>query len=153
MTKEISERILYLCGTIPQKLAGFPEEEMAAFPAPGKWSKKEILGHLIDSAASNHQRFVRWQYDESPMLYYSQNDWVTLQDYRSENSADIIRLWESYNRHLAHIIACLPESALQRVYPGRDGHPISLSFLVEDYLSHLEHHLKQIFKTSSYETF
>lgn len=148
MTKEISARIIYLCDILPQKLKGFSEEEMSKKPAPGKWSKKELLGHLVDSAATNHQRMVRWQFEESPMMYYAQDDCVRVQHYQSERTQDIIRLWESYNRHLAHIIPHIPETALSKSVPGRDGAMISLSFIVEDYLTHMEYHLQQMVKYS-----
>src|SRR5262252_10395120 len=78
-------------------------------PAPGKWSKKEILGHLIDSATNNHQRFVRAQIsDELTFPGYEQDEWVRRQDYNSKPWNELVELWRLFNRHVAHIIRNLP---------------------------------------------
>ncbi|MGA8263327.1 MAG: DinB family protein, partial [Ignavibacteriaceae bacterium] len=73
--------------------------------APGKWSKKEILGHLIDSAANNHQRFVRAQFEDKPCVTYEQDSWVSFQKYADEPVENIIGLWINYNKHLAYLIS------------------------------------------------
>ena len=79
-------------------------------PAPNKWSKKEILGHLIDSAANNHQRFVRAQEAmELRLPGYAQEHWVAAQRYDQREWPEVIALWSAYNRHLAHVISHLPE--------------------------------------------
>lgn len=145
MVIQISTRLLYLCDTIPTKLKAISEAEFYHKPTPDKWSKKEVMGHLIDSAANNLQRFIRGQYEESPVIFYDQNQWVNLQDYQAEDSAAIITLWEVNNRHLARVIAKIPESSLSRMCIGKDGKPLTLAFLIQDYLTHLEHHLDQIF--------
>jgi len=85
----------------------------AADPRPdGKWSRKEILGHLIDSAANNHQRFVRMQHEEALVLPgYRQDDWVRTQNYAAREWRDLVELWMAYNRHLAHILRNADSSA------------------------------------------
>jgi hypothetical protein len=110
-----------------------------------RWSKKEVLGHLIDSASNNHQRFVRAQI-EGALTFpgYAQDGWNRAQQYQSESWANLVALWTSYNRHLAHVMAAIPgEAALNLCVIGK-GDPITLEFLVTDYLTHLEHHLQQI---------
>jgi hypothetical protein len=113
--------------------------------AAGKWSRKQILGHLIDSAANNHQRFVRAQ--EQPSLVfpgYAQNHWVSCQRYSERAWSDLVALWESYNRHLAHVVASIPEERRATWCVIGDGEPVTLGFLVTDYIRHLRHHLEQI---------
>src|SRR5215204_2300793 len=82
------------------------EEEDASFkPAPDKWSKKEILGHLIDSASNNHQKFVRTMAEKHvDFVGYKQNHWVDSQKYNRRNWHDLLFLWRTLNLHLAHII-------------------------------------------------
>lgn len=112
--------------------------------AAGGWSKKEILGHLIDSAANNHQRFVRLQIESTLTLPgYRQPEWVRLQNYQGRPWRDLVEMWSVYNRHLAHVIAHLDPSALGHTWHGPDG-DVDLAFIATDYLVHLRHHMAQI---------
>ncbi len=127
-------------------LAAIPDEEAAAKPAPDKWSAKEIIGHLIDSAANNHQRFVRAQagvFDLSPYKY-RQEYWVAIQNYATEDWTTVIELWYAYNRHLCHVIRHIPDEAGLFDLVMGPNEKVTLRFLVEDYISHLVHHLKAI---------
>jgi hypothetical protein len=120
-------------------------EESATRSASGKWSRKEVLGHLIDSASNNHQRFVRAQLDGALNFPgYAQDGWNGMQHYQSEPWTNLVRLWASYNRHLAHVIAAIPEDAGPNRCVIGSGDPITLEFLVTDYVRHLEQHLEQI---------
>src|SRR5437667_1705911 len=82
-------------------------------PAPGKWSRKEILGHLVDSATNNHQRFVRASLDGSGLTFpgYLQDDWVRMQGYASAPWEQLVDLWAAYNQHLIRVISALPNFA------------------------------------------
>ena len=92
------------------RLRGLSEPQASEPPGPGKWSPKEILGHLVDSASNNHQRFVRAQLAPPlRMAGYEQAGWVAAQRYGDREWDDIVELWASYNRHLAHVIAAIPE--------------------------------------------
>jgi len=143
MTEIIANKINALCNTVPAKLRMIPEEHLCLKQSPDKWSKKEILGHLIDSATNNHQRFVRAQF-ETPVIYYDQNHWVKLQNYQQENTEILINLWEIYNRHLVHVVNQIPHRVLLKTSLDKMGNSNTLKFLIEDYLNHLEHHLNQI---------
>src|ERR1035438_2488943 len=106
-------RLEELLRTVPQRLADIPDDAVALKPAPNRWSKKEILGHLIDSAANNHQRFVRAQLAANLELPgYEQERWVAAQSYATESWPDLVTLWLFYNRHLLHIIGAMPEASL-----------------------------------------
>jgi len=112
---------------------------------PDVWSVKEILGHLIDSASNNHQRFVRAQLaGELSFPGYEQNRWVVAQDYQTSPWRELVDLWVAYNHHLAHIIRRIPDAAAS--VPCRIGldDPVTLNSLTQDYLGHLRHHLEQI---------
>ena len=124
----------------------------------GEWSRREILGHLIDSAANNHQRFVRAQFkDDLVFPGYEQEQWVSSQRYNDEPWPDLIELWRAYNLHLVHVVAHIPEDVLTR---PREKHsldqiafnavdqsaPATLEYLIRDYLAHLKHHLDQIWR-------
>jgi hypothetical protein len=63
-------RLHYLCRIIPPLLLVIDEQTFSHKPAPGKWSKKEIPGHLVDSANNNHQRFLRAQFEDVPAIFY-----------------------------------------------------------------------------------
>ena len=109
-----------------------------------KWSRKEILGHLIDSAANNHQRFVRLQIETTLTLpSYRQPDWVRVQHYQDRRWSDLVELWIAYNRHLAHIMRHANPQAAGNFWKSPEG-DLALAFLMTDYLKHLRHHLDQI---------
>src|SRR5688572_5103707 len=123
-----------------------------------EWSRKQILGHLIDSAANNHQRFVGGQFaDHLIFAGYDQDQWVSAQRYNDEPWPDLIALWRAYNLHLLHVISAIPQPVLTQT---RDKHtldqiafktvapntPATLEYLIRDYLDHLKHHLDQIWR-------
>ena len=131
-------------GSALPRLHAIPEDIAAQKPAANKWSKKEILGHLIDSAANNHQRFMRLQLQsELSFPGYEQDNWVRLNRYQQTPWSEIIILWSAYNRHLATVIESLDDAALGHVWHSPDG-DVTLEFIATDYLRHLKHHLKQI---------
>lgn len=135
--------------TARPRLQGISEETAGNAPAPQQWSKKEILGHLIDSASNNHQRFVRLQnQDRVELPSYEQNEWVRAQNYAGRDWQDLVELWLAYNRHLAHVIRHSDPAAARHVWKA-PGAEYDLGFLMEDYLRHLQHHLAQILGTSA----
>lgn len=125
-------------------------------PALGVWSPKELVGHLIDSASTNHQRFVRarWQ-DDLVFSGYVQDLWVDAQDYQSAPWDELVALWQQYNRHLARVMAGTPASVLFREHARHNLHEVAwrsvpatatatLDYFMSDYVGHLQHHVAQI---------
>ncbi len=114
-------------------------------PAPGKWSKREILGHLIDSAVNNHQRFVRAQHRETlEFPGYDQDAWVARQNYNDVDWRDLIELWVLLNRHLVHVVLQISAEHLETECRIGNGAPMTLRELIVDYVAHMKHHLGQI---------
>ena len=128
-----------------------PFDQWAIKPAPGKWSKKEILGHLVDSARNNLQRFTEIVHGESPYQVspYNQDQLVVANHYQTEPIELIIDLWVATNLHISFIMGRQSPKhlALPLILP--DGKPSDLKWLMDDYIDHLEHHLNQIFGISS----
>ncbi len=124
---------------------GWSEADAAADRGAGKWVRKEILGHLIDSAVNNHQRFVRAQLS-SPFSWpgYEQTVWVALQRYRERPWSELVALWVSLNRHVAAVIESVPADKLATPCTIGDHQPESLEWWMRDYLRHLKHHLDQL---------
>ena len=111
----------------------------------GKWSRKQVLGHLIDSAANNHQRFIRAQLSRELVFPgYEQECWVSTQHYQEESWSLLVALWRHYNRHLLHVMSHVPADKLGCRCVIGGSEPVTLEFLMQDYLVHLKHHLRQI---------
>lgn len=132
------------------------DADAARRPAPTKWCAKEIVGHLIDSAANNHQCFVRARWQEDLVFTgYAQDDWVAAQDYRSAPWHDLLDLWLAYNLHLARVMESVPEPLRLAPHtrhnldqlawqPVPRDQPATLDYFMADYVDHLKHHLRQI---------
>jgi hypothetical protein len=124
--------------------------------SPGKWSPKEIVGHLIDSAANNHARFVRAQaQDDLVFEGYDQDAWVRAQRYAERPWTDLVHLWHAYNHHLASVMAAADAAAINRPRqrhnldvlawkPLDRNAPATLDYFMRDYVGHMKHHLRQI---------
>lgn len=133
----------FLVENVPNVLIQINEDEMAKKVALNKWSKKEILGHLIDSATNNHQRFVRGQFETVPEISYDQNNWNTFSYYQQIDSQQIITFWTIYNRQLIEIVKRIPSDNLKKMI--RVGaKTVTIENLVIEYIEHLEHHLNQL---------
>jgi hypothetical protein len=144
MQNALKELESLLAMVIPRLLA-LSETECSPRPVPDKWSKKEILGHLIDSASNNHQRFVRAQLSSEIRLpEYEQEDWVRTQSYQTESWENLVQLWKSFNLHLLHLGAEIPSDRLSSVCFIGTNEPVTLEFLFVDYVRHVKHHLQQI---------
>jgi hypothetical protein len=125
-------------------------------PAPGKWSPREIIGHLVDSASNNHQRFVRVRdRDDLVVDGYEQDAWVAAQRYQESPWVELVVLWLTYNRHLARLMAATPAAARDRARHSHNLHlrayrpvpsdrAVTLDYFMNDYVDHLEHHLGQM---------
>lgn len=118
------------------------EEAFAHKPSPSKWSGKEYLGHLIDSAQSNIRRFVMAQHQDKPFIVYEQELWVEAADYQNYPVKDLIDLWVLINKHIVIILKKMPETVYEREVQTQDLH--SVIWLAADYNKHLLHHLHQV---------
>ena len=134
------------------------DETAAAWrpPGTGRWSAKEVVGHLVDSAANNHQRFVRARWQEDLVFAgYDQEAWVAAQRYQEAPWPELVTLWRDYNRHLARVMASVPPDVAARPRRRHNLHeiawrtvpadePATLDYFMRDYVGHLQHHLRQI---------
>ncbi|MFZ4930940.1 DinB family protein [Chryseobacterium sp. Mn2064] len=129
-----------------QRFQNIPEEEWSQKESSEKWSKKEIIGHLCDSAFTNIRRFVVTQYKENENIVYDQNAWVKAQNYQNVPTNDLIDLWKLLNYQLVHVVENIPDEALQRTCDTTktETRVFTLEFLINDYVDHLQHHLKAI---------
>jgi hypothetical protein len=133
------------------KIGDIPEQEFSAKHSPNKWSKKEVLGHLIDSGQNNLRRFICGQYEDTPpKIVYDQDYWVKANDYQHANSKEVIIEWKSINSAIAKVLETMPSSHYSKECDtGRDLVSLhSLEWLAKDYVRHLKHHLNQIIPKS-----
>ncbi len=143
--KDIAHEIRSIVDQNAGRLSQMKPGEVSSKETPDSWSKKEILGHLIDSAANNHQRFVRACHNVAANFpTYSQNDWVRIQKYNESDWVVLVELWSAYNRHLSHIVERIPQDAISSSCNIGKDNPVTIEFVVKDYLRHLRHHLNDI---------
>jgi DinB family protein len=138
------------------RLLALDDQESARPLAPGKWCPRELLGHLIDSAANNHQRFVRARFqDDLVFPGYDQDAWVRVQDYAAAPWRELVELWRLYNLHLARVLAGIPDELARRAHTRHNfdriawravpaGEATTLEYFAGDYVEHLRHHLRQM---------
>jgi hypothetical protein len=142
---DVAEDLGGLLGETAPALEAIGEEGSLETRGPGTWSRKQILGHLVDSALNNVQRFVRAQHEsELSLPDYDQPAWVSASGYQDRPWSDIVALWAVVNVHLAHVIARIPPEALETPCRIGGSEPMTLEFVVRDYMRHLRHHLQQI---------
>ena len=148
--KELSDKLVRVVRSAEATLLQVSEPESSKPVLSGGWSRKQVLGHLIDSASNNHQRFVRAALQASlDIPGYDQDGCVRVQAVEEADWTLLVSLWAGYNRYLAHVIAHLPGSKLETLCRIGSDEPVTLRFLAEDYLRHLLHHLGQIGATTS----
>ncbi len=113
---------------------------------PEKWSKKELLGHLIDSGINNLQRFTEIQFEEKPykVRKYHQNELVKANNYQHSEINELINFWLAINNRILMVIKNQTEITLSYTIEIEKGHTADLKFLIIDYVNHMEHHINQI---------
>ncbi len=142
--QDVAEAVRAEVGRASKVFLRWKDEDVSVVPGIGKWSRKEILGHLIDSAANNHQRVVRGQFSSSLVFGYEQVAWVEANGYRRRAWSELVELWVAMNRHFAEAVEAVP--AVKLVTPCAAGgeEPKPLEWWIRDYLRHLKHHVEQI---------
>lgn len=145
--ESVIDRLQQLIGEVPKKIKQFSPEEMSYKPIALKWSKKEILGHLCDSALHNWQRFVYIPLHDEKFIIdpYPQDKLVHLNNYQNLPMGQIVALWKNTNRQIIAVLKNMPSRSYVHPVQLPNGEIKNLKFLIEDYLIHLEHHLNQIF--------
>lgn len=132
---------------VPERYQQTPVDVLLQRPAPNKWSKQEILGHLTDSAVNNLKRFTDAQYLPQPyqVLRYQQDDAVAVNRYQQLPLEHLLQLWSALNKQIAYVISNIPTEKLAYTIITPSGVSQTLEWLAIDYVEHMEHHLKQVF--------
>jgi hypothetical protein len=142
---EIADTLTAIVAHVHTQLQALRDDETTTPLKPGGWSRKQVLGHLIDSASNNHQRFVRLiLYDSIEFPDYEQEKWVEAQAYQQRPWSELLWLWTTYNEHIAHIMASVPEESLSHHCRTGSSDAVTLDFLMRDYVRHLKHHISSL---------
>ncbi len=148
MALELAQKLRALIGSQTPNLRAVTEETAAARPGPESWSRKEELGHLIDSAANNHLRIVGALLDgEFRGPGYDQRGWVRAHAWQDLPWLSLVDFWSRYNTLLAHVVERVPGERLNVPCVITNYAPFTLESLIEDYMRHVRHHLDRILKT------
>jgi hypothetical protein len=143
--KNVIEQLQSIVDKYTPLLQQLSKEELETKPSPEKWSGKEVIGHLIDSAQSNIRRFVVAQYEEA-YIVYKQDEWVKLADYQNYPPDELIQLWALLNKHICRVLQTMPKEKYESICLTNNHTPHTLKWLAEDYNRHLLHHLHVILK-------
>ena len=134
---------------ITNHLSTFEPHLLSKKPLPGKWSKKEILGHLIDSGINNLQRFTEIQFMAKPFTFqnYRQDDLVIANDYQHADINELLTFYKSINQRVIKVMELQTDETLQyEIINPHDNRKTDLMFLMNDYVDHMNHHYQQILK-------
>jgi hypothetical protein len=146
--KRVIDELRQLIAENRVAFAAISESIISLRPAPGKWSPKEVIGHLVDSAHNNLRRFISGQYESTPPhIWYDQEFWVRQNGYQEMNTPELIQLWVLMNERICKVLGNLEAADTKLVNTGRNQPQLlDLGFVAEDYVAHMKHHLKQIFR-------
>lgn len=151
-----ARRLLAALDSAEPLLRAISEADSATAPAPGKWSPRQVIGHLVDSASNNHQRFVRGALqDDLVFPGYAQDGWVELQRYDETAWTELLTLWSAFNRHIARVMSSVPADVRMRVrtrhnldeiatHAPQRPEDVTLDYFMLDYVDHLEMHMRQV---------
>lgn len=146
MNENITE-LLAILTTYSARFNAIAENEFSEKSNPKKWSKKEIVGHLVDSGHNNLRRFIVGQYENyPPKITYEQDFWVTANGYQNLKQSEVIELWRLVNLNIASVLRTMdPKDYHKQVDTGKTGHQLhTLEWLASDYIKHMKHHINQI---------
>jgi hypothetical protein len=147
--KPVIDELEKLVKDFTVKFNSISEDDFSSKPSATKWSKKEVLGHLIDSAENNLRRFICGQYEvPAPNIKYNQDFWVAANQYQTTLSKDVIENWRLTNLKICKVLSKMPKENYTLVCDFGDGKFLTLEWLAEDYVKHLKHHLNQIIPKS-----
>jgi hypothetical protein len=141
---DVADAIRAEVGRASEVFRRWSDGDVSVAPGVGKWSRKEILGHLIDSAANNHQRVVRAQPGSTLVFGYDQVAWVEANAYRRRVWSELVELWVALNGHFAAAVEVVPAAKLGAPCAAGEEQAKPLEWWIRDYLRHLKHHVAQI---------
>ncbi len=145
--QESIHELVSIVNAFATRFENFSEEEFSAKANPKKWSKKEVLGHLIDSAQNNLRRFIVGQYESvPPKITYEQDFWVAANGYQQMKKSDVVHLWKLINLRIADVLTNMDRTNYNKhADTGKNTQELhTLEWLAADYNRHLKHHINQI---------
>jgi len=149
--KDVVQELNEIVDAFARKLGSLSEDAMSKKQNPEKWSKKEVIGHLIDSAQNNLRRFIICQYETTPpKIVYDQDFWVKANNYQQMPASEVITLWKLINRQIAQVLTEMdPINYQKQCDSGRHSSQLhTVEWLAIDYVKHLKHHINQVFTGS-----
>jgi hypothetical protein len=145
--KNTIDELTELIHLYSNKFNALTDSEFEYKPSPTKWSKKEVVGHLVDSAQNNLRRFIVGQYESTPpKILYEQDFWVAANGYQQAKKEEVIMLWRLSNERICSVLAQMPGANASRLCnTGREQEQLhTIQWLAEDYVKHMKHHINQV---------
>lgn len=141
--KKVTQELRSIVAEYKKKFGSIPADDFSAKPLPHKWSKKEVIGHLIDSAHNNLRRFICAQYALSPpLIVYEQDFWVSANAYQQMENTHLLELWELLNLRICTVLENMPPEKYHKEVNTGSLHTVE--WLAQDYVKHMKHHINQI---------
>ena len=125
-------------------LASVPEARASYRYAPGKWSLREIIGHVSDAERIFSYRLLRFaRADETPVPGFDENTYVPAGGFERRSLADVAAELTAVRDATIALVRSLDEAAAIRRGIA-NGQPISVRALAWISAGHELHHMSVI---------
>ena len=139
--EQIGEYLASQLREVEQLLAPLDDAAARFRYAPGKWSVKEVLGHLCDAERIFAYRLLRIaRADTTPLPGFDEDAYVPPAEFDARPMGDLVREFQAVRASTIALVEGLPSAGWQRRGQA-SGKAISSRAIAYIMVGHVTHHL------------